>query len=62
MDLAARRKELKLTQKGVAEAIGCSQAHISNLERGIDNASPALAKKLAVLLRVKVEQVLFHKK
>ncbi|MCD5326809.1 helix-turn-helix transcriptional regulator [Chromobacterium haemolyticum] len=51
-----------MTQKGVAEAIGCSQAHISNLERGIDNASPALAKKLAVLLRVKVEQVLFHKK
>ncbi|MEO9387136.1 helix-turn-helix transcriptional regulator [Chromobacterium phragmitis] len=59
MDIAARRRELRMTQGELADAVKCSQAHISNLERGKDNASPDLAKRLAQVLDIPVTKILY---
>ena len=39
------RVRAKLTQKQLARRIGCSQAHVSNVERGQVAASEGLVKK-----------------
>jgi len=61
-NIAALRAKEGLTQQGLAQEVGCSQANISLLERGITTPSPDLAKKLACRLGMNIEQVLFPAK
>ena len=53
------RKRLGMTQKQLAEQVGISQAHICNLEKEKEQASPDLAKRLAAVLGMDVMQILF---
>lgn len=53
------RKRLGMTQKQLAEQVGISQAHICNLEKEKEQASPDLAKRLATALGITVMQILF---
>lgn len=41
----------------LAEAVGCRQAHLSNVELGRRGASPALVKKLAEVLAVPIPAI-----
>lgn len=53
------REQHHLSQSELARQIGCSQKHISSLERGETSASPAMAKKLADILSVDVLDILY---
>jgi transcriptional regulator with XRE-family HTH domain len=46
----AKRKEIKMNQKAMAEALACSQPEVSNIERGERNFDDARVQKLATVL------------
>lgn len=50
----SRRKELGLTQKKVAEMIGCERKTISNFENGYHSPSVEYFEKLMKVLKLKV--------
>ena len=50
--LRARRKELGLTMKDVAEAVGVSPAYVWRLEKGRSQPSRATGKSLALVLHI----------
>lgn len=53
-DWLKNKRELnKLTQGELAELVGVSRIYISNIETGVRNPSPKVAKKLATLLGFK---------
>jgi DNA-binding XRE family transcriptional regulator len=51
------RKKAMMTQKELAEFIGCSQQFISNLEKGREKANLDFLKKLARITRQSIELV-----
>lgn len=53
------REFKKLSQTDLATRVGCTQTHISALERGEKTASPTLAKKLAAELSLPVVNVIY---
>jgi len=53
------RKQKKLTVYDVAEHVGITAGAVSRIERGLLGISPSNAKKMADLLDLKLEQVLF---
>jgi transcriptional regulator with XRE-family HTH domain len=55
--IAALRKKLKLTQEGLAEAVGCSVEFISLVERGVNAPSVAALQKFADALKVEVQEL-----
>lgn len=46
-----------LTQVEVAAALGCTQSHVSQVERGVREPSPGFAARLARLLGVPVHEL-----
>ncbi|MCX8749230.1 MULTISPECIES: helix-turn-helix transcriptional regulator [Snodgrassella] len=57
--LREARERKKLTQLELANAIGCSQVHISGIETGRTSPSKELAKKIAVQLDINVMDLLY---
>ncbi|NLJ76303.1 MAG: helix-turn-helix transcriptional regulator [Peptococcaceae bacterium] len=55
--LRARRKELKLTQQDMAEAIGISGCHYCQLEKGIRRMPLPFAKKIAITLGTTLDEL-----
>ncbi|WP_054285750.1 helix-turn-helix transcriptional regulator [Gulbenkiania mobilis] len=53
------RKARGLTQADLAQVLGCSQAHVSDVERGTAAASPKLAAEIAKVLGIPEEQILY---
>ena len=53
--LTLARETSGLTQSALAHAVGISQAHISQMEHGLEEPSEAVAKKLASELQVPIE-------
>ena len=54
-----RRKELGLTQEGLAELCGCSPRYLRNLETGKKrNPSAILVRRIAFVLQIPVEELL----
>ena len=53
------RKAAGLTQADLAQRLGCSQAHVSDVERGTAAASPKLAAEIAKALGIPEEQILY---
>lgn len=51
--LAARRRELGLTQEEVADRAGLTQADISRLERGLGNPTEETLERVAVALNAR---------
>jgi len=51
------RKERKLTQERLAEAVGCSVEFVSLVERGINAPSIAGLEKFARALKVEVKEL-----
>lgn len=59
MPIKTAREKKALSQAKLAELVGCSQEHISSLERGAKTPSPALAKKIADELQIDVLSILY---
>ncbi|WP_024303340.1 helix-turn-helix transcriptional regulator [Pseudogulbenkiania sp. MAI-1] len=57
--IEAARKRLGMTQSELAEKAGCTQGHISQLEKGLTNPSRELAKRLATALELTVMEILY---
>lgn len=57
--LADRRKELGLTQQGLADLAGIHMMQVHRYESGNTQPSLEVLKKLAVALRVSADQLLF---
>lgn len=55
--IAALRKEQKLTQEQLAEAVGCSVEFVSLVERGVNAPSVAGLEKFARALKVEVKEL-----
>lgn len=53
------RKAAGLTQEQLARQLGCTQAHVSDVERGTTAASPRLAEAIAKVLKIPEEQILY---
>jgi len=45
-DIKALRRQLGLTQKGMAEALGCKVSSIEHYEQGVRNPSEVFAERL----------------
>ena len=56
-NLAARRKELKMTQAQVAKAIGVSESHYQCYEYGLHTPSVYVAIAIAQVLQTTVEKL-----
>lgn len=50
-ELVAKRKELGMTQEKLAETLGISQAHVSDIEKGKKKPSLQIAVKMSIVLR-----------
>lgn len=48
----AERKRLGLTQRQLADKLGVSKNHISDIERGVKHPGVKLAKKMSELTKV----------
>lgn|GEM_PF-6838746 len=48
-DIKALRRQLGLTQKGMAEALGCKVSSIEHYEQGVRNPSEVFAERLDAL-------------
>ena len=58
--LRQRRKELHMTQEILAEICGCSPRYLRSLESGRKhNPSAALVRRMACVLEIPVEELLF---
>ena len=55
--IASLRKDRKLTQEQLAEAIGCSVEFISLVERGVNAPSVSGLEKFAEILKVEVREL-----
>lgn len=55
--LAFWRKKRSLTQRGLASQAGISQSYLSELENGHRRGDPALYRRLARLLDVRMEDI-----
>ena len=55
--IASLRKNRKLTQEQMAEALGCSVEFISLVERGVNAPSVAGLEKFAKILKVEVKEL-----
>jgi transcriptional regulator with XRE-family HTH domain len=55
--IASLRKNRKLTQEQLAEALGCSVEFISLVERGVNAPSVAGLEKFGKALRVEVKEL-----
>jgi ribosome-binding protein aMBF1 (putative translation factor) len=55
--LAGARLKARLSQAQLAEKLGIRQNMISDYERGKRRLSPAMAKRIAKVLHVKVERI-----
>jgi transcriptional regulator with XRE-family HTH domain len=55
--IAALRKNQKLTQERLAEALGCSVEFISLVERGVNAPSVASLEDFARILKVEVKEL-----
>lgn len=53
------REALGITQRELAAACDISQGHLSHVERGDFNASPALARKLAAGMGVSLASITY---
>lgn len=53
------REKMQLSQTELAEKVGCTQTHISSLERGQKSASPKMAKEIAEILSINVIDILY---
>lgn len=56
-NLSSRRKELKLTQLQIANAIGISESHYQSYEYGLHIPSVYVAIRLAQVLQTTVEEL-----
>lgn len=59
MLIKEKRLEKNLSQVALAEKVQCSQGHLSDIENGNVNPSPAIAKKLADILGINVLDILY---
>lgn len=48
------RKQLDITQQEIAGRCEVSQAHVSDIENGMQQASPALAERITEVVREKI--------
>lgn len=55
------RKKRGLSQSELASLVGCTQTHISSIEKGKKQVSVALAKKISEALKVDVTEILYPK-
>ena len=55
--IAELRRQRKLTQEQLAEAVGCSVEFISLVERGVNAPSVAGLEKFAKVLKVDVKEL-----
>ncbi|MEG3070200.1 MAG: helix-turn-helix transcriptional regulator [Peptococcaceae bacterium] len=55
--LRAKRKERKLTQQELAEAIGISGCHYCQLEKGLRRMPLPFAKKIAITLDASLDEL-----
>ena len=55
--LAAARIKANMTQAQLAEQLGIRQNMISDYERGKRRLSPSMAKRIAKILKIKVERI-----
>jgi transcriptional regulator with XRE-family HTH domain len=55
--IASLRKERKLTQEQLAEAVGCSVEFISLIERGVNAPSVSGLEKFAKILNVEIREL-----
>ena len=55
--IASLRKNRKLTQEQIAEALGCSVEFVSLVERGVNAPSVAGLEKFAKILKVEVKEL-----
>jgi DNA-binding XRE family transcriptional regulator len=55
--LAFWRAKRGITQKALADAVGVSQSYVADLEAGRRKGDPALAKRLARTLRLRMEDI-----
>jgi len=56
--LSAARLKANLSQSQLADKLGVRQNMISDYERGKRRLSPAMAKRIAEILNIKVERIL----
>lgn len=54
------RRELKLTQEGLAEKVGVHKDYISMIERGKRTPGFSLSKKIADVLNKSIEDIFFE--
>lgn len=57
--LSAARKNVGLTQKGLAEACGVSESTVSNWEKGKSEPSISMAKIIAEACGVHYDDIIF---
>jgi transcriptional regulator with XRE-family HTH domain len=55
--IAELRRQRKLTQEQLAEALGCSVEFISLVERGVNSPTVAGLEKFAKVLKVQVNEL-----
>jgi predicted transcriptional regulator len=55
--LAFWRRKRGLTQKALSAAVGVSQSYVADLEAGRRKGDPALVKRLAKALKVRMEDL-----
>lgn len=55
--LAAARLKANMTQAQLSEQLGIRQNMISDYERGKRRLSPSMAKRIAKILKIKVERI-----
>ncbi len=56
-NIAQMRREYRITQEELADAVGVTRQTIISLENGRYNASLILAHKLAVFFKTTIEQI-----
>lgn len=58
--LIKARKDKKMTQQEVADAVGINRAFLANIERGEHTPSLEVARKIALVLESDMETLFFN--
>ncbi len=58
--LAELREKNKLTQEDMALKLGISRSYYGHIENGVRNPTYGLAKRIANIFNVKVEEIFFN--